>query len=579
MYNALGDNAVLKPFDGATYVDPYTVHLENHSLQGEAAGIHKKQFIHFYDDETGTGGIIKTAGFGITNYWIRNSPFIQRLNRKMTNEPWKNKDGSVVYLDITKKTQNADLKNNALKYSAFYKDFDVNGNEIYFKLENISYLDKGNYHLTWKQVRKDGSLISDGRVIDEFTGKMPLGFQSENEIRENIAKEGESDGVIDSTYKVYQHIFKGIKCVALDPNSKELSDKGDCGESSILNTLKVINECGFLKEVNTSSNKRRRYDPPIQDYSQDNFYQPAKHSLINYAPTAGAIKQGSANFNGKERYYTEASDLNYFKIKMNNAGIQLDKQHHADDSEISMMTQVVSACAALGHNWDESNKLYKALHNLTLQGIQSLLGPLYETLANNIELDQESKENLHKVLTTIIVKSLANGSKSKDGVIYSITSELVDKFLGGKILTDEDFRKCPLSISDPNVFNKVQSQISSILNKSSIKLKFKGILSVLIPSHEIMKIYGNKLKGSYKNFEAEIRELQDALPRDLKTTDLMCGRTYRKIDKNGQEVGLVHIQSPFMTSKEKEEIYGDPKLTYASYYDLNDDPNKDQYTY
>jgi hypothetical protein len=47
---------------------------------------------------------------------------------------------------------------------------------------------------------------------------------------------------------------------------------------------------------------------------------------------------------------------------MMQAGIQLDKEHHADDSEISMMTQVVSACAALGHTWNEANKMYRALY-------------------------------------------------------------------------------------------------------------------------------------------------------------------------------------------------------------------------
>nr|DAJ95370.1 MAG TPA: UBA-like domain protein [Caudoviricetes sp.] len=29
------------------------------------------------------------------------------------------------------------------------------------------------------------------------------------------------------------------------------------------------------------------------------------------------------------------------------------------------MTQVVSACAALGYTWDESNKMYQALYSLT----------------------------------------------------------------------------------------------------------------------------------------------------------------------------------------------------------------------
>ena len=32
----------VKPFDGATIVNPYVVHLENNSLHGEKAGIHKK---------------------------------------------------------------------------------------------------------------------------------------------------------------------------------------------------------------------------------------------------------------------------------------------------------------------------------------------------------------------------------------------------------------------------------------------------------------------------------------------------------------------------------------------------------
>ena len=34
-----------------------------------------------------------------------------------------------------------------------------------------------------------------------------------------------------------------------------------------------------------------------------------------------------------------------------------------------------------------------------------------------------------------------------------------------------------------------------------------------------------------------------------------------------------------MTEDEKRDTYGDPKLIYSSYYELNDDVNKDNYTY
>jgi hypothetical protein len=54
-------------------------------------------------------------------------------------------------------------------------------------------------------------------------------------------------------------------------------------------------------------------------------------------PTIGAVKQGAANINPKS-YYEGHHDLNFFRIRMTNAGIQLDKEHHADDSELSLMT-------------------------------------------------------------------------------------------------------------------------------------------------------------------------------------------------------------------------------------------------
>jgi len=49
------------------------VYLENNSLGTDAVGITKKPFFHYYNTSTSTGGIIKTAGFGLTNNTMRNS--------------------------------------------------------------------------------------------------------------------------------------------------------------------------------------------------------------------------------------------------------------------------------------------------------------------------------------------------------------------------------------------------------------------------------------------------------------------------------------------------------------------------
>mgnify|MGYP006991733103 CR=1 FL=1 len=45
--------------------------------------ISKKQFIHDYKANSGSGIIVKTAGFPITNGRMRDSLMLQRLNRKM----------------------------------------------------------------------------------------------------------------------------------------------------------------------------------------------------------------------------------------------------------------------------------------------------------------------------------------------------------------------------------------------------------------------------------------------------------------------------------------------------------------
>jgi hypothetical protein len=60
-----------------------------------------------------------------------------------------------------------------------------------------------------------------------------------------------------------------------------------------------------------------------------NLFYPLKMQDIHIAPTIGAIKQGAANINGNS-IYTKGGKLNFYKIKILQAGIQLDKEHHAD---------------------------------------------------------------------------------------------------------------------------------------------------------------------------------------------------------------------------------------------------------
>ena len=58
---------------------------------------------------------------------------------------------------------------------------------------------------------------------------------------------------------------------------------------------------------------------------------------IHYVVTEGAIKQGAANIN-KASAFDDDTPLNFMRIKLYQAGIQLDKEHNADESELSLIT-------------------------------------------------------------------------------------------------------------------------------------------------------------------------------------------------------------------------------------------------
>jgi hypothetical protein len=142
----------IKPWDGATFVNPFVVYLENYSLGGSKAGITKKQFVHFYDEHTGTGGIIKTAGFGLTNDVIRNSPYYQLLMERMTDREW-DKDASGNYLNILK-----DFNGNDINY--FEKLFFKKGSK-YYQITGVEYEGNGMYRRTIVEVDSEGAWLSD----------------------------------------------------------------------------------------------------------------------------------------------------------------------------------------------------------------------------------------------------------------------------------------------------------------------------------------------------------------------------------------------------------------------------------
>lgn len=442
----LGLNNEIKPFDGATFVNPFVVILENNSLGGARAGITKKQFVHFKNERTGTGGIIKTAGFGLTNDWIRNSPFLERMMRKMTNHVWLNQDGTPAIVDIT-----TDYKGNKIVFKDAY--FKV-GDRI-FKIADIRSLGNNTYQRTIQEVGIDGTPMSD------FITESPV--------------------TINTNYQLW-NFFGGKNSMTMDGRFLKLSN------TSIENVVQAMNNTGTI------------IGNPARVETQDQLWQPLKHVDVHYVPTAGAVKQGAANINSAAKYSND-EEYDTQRIKMYQSGIQLDKEHHADDSELSLMTQVISACAAKGYTLEAAIGLYDALRKSTEIGTRDHLDAVRELFTTGTN----TSTNLQEVLMKSIVNALGTSQSNGGNFAEIIASDLIRQAREGKAI---NFADALLPLSDNTVYSKIFSIISSYLTNAGIKQKIPGILSVLTPSHNIFKLYAGRKYESFTNPEQELEQLQ-----------------------------------------------------------------------
>lgn len=458
----------IKPFDGATFVNPFVVILENNSLGGARAGISKKQFVHFKNESTGTGGIIKTAGFGLTNDWIRNSPFLERMMRKMTDHIWLNEDNTPFVTDITRNWRGEKIS---------YKKFFFRRNGKTYQITNIESLGNNTYRRTVQEVTSDG-----------------------NPIGETL--QGNSI-VIDSNYKLW-NFFGGKDSMELK-NGKLLPSN-----TSVENVVLAMNNIGTPKNNNIQT--------------QDDIWQALKMSDVHYLATAGAVKQGAANINSASRYNDDVP-YDTQRIHMYQSGIQLDKEHHADEAELSLMTQVISACAAKGYTIDTAIGLYDALRKSTDINTKEHLQAVQELFADGSE---ESIQNFQEILMHSIVKAIS--TSNGDNFAKTIALDLMEQAKDGKKISYTDVN---IPLSDNNIYRKVFSTVSAFLTRSGIKQKIPGVLSVLTPSHEIMKVYGGRKYESFTNPKEELEALQaqqvpvyDINNPDSDITNLELGRTY-----------------------------------------------------
>lgn len=521
-----GDTDKIKPYDGACIVNPFMVLLENYSLGADAAGYVKKPFFHAFKERFGTGIIIKTAGFGITNDNLRNLSGTKILMKKMTNRKWRDQNGQII---------------------GSYNIFDI-------KIEGSKFKDKKQFNEIFYM--KDGVVYQ--RTLEYISGMTYKVTDSQLNNKGKVIKENTYELIIDTNYKLWNAFGGEYSCHYDSKKGKYVYD-----ENSIESVVEIMNSTGYV--VNPSGEIRY----------QDDFYQPLKHSDIHYIATEGAIKQGAANINSAKAYNTSTLEnddyddlsLSYMKIKLYQAGIQLDKEHHADKAELSLMTQVISACSLKGYTITEALHLYQALASIG----EAQLFEFYNIVKEYVTLDESASEEtsneitnkIRELLYDTLLSTLSKQEIDLNNIASAMAYKIIQKYRNEnpKNMTLEEKQ---LPISDTTMFKKLVSNLAVYLSNKGIKVKVQGILAVLNPSYDLFKLYNGKKLEEFKDSKTYVvsEEKQKSWISELKG-ELIPSITYPSIELRA------NAKSPYYIQIEKDEI--NSEATFNLYRSLNQD--------
>ena len=542
LYNVMGELNVHTPLDGGMLVNSFLPDLENASLGGEAAGTDKKHFGTFYLEKYGAGGITKTAGFAATNERMRNSEAWRIVQYNMSHRKWVkefgNADGDIpeTELDITKDYDGNDI-NWPDKKIFYYREL-KDGTIKFYRLSSIEKTDNINEYKIYEV------------PVDESGGDI-----GQPELREIT--------VIDNNWDLFTKVFGGYRSLGREVSSTGVENPNSrltYSERSRKLMVEAINRIGYRKVsarkysmIDKLGNKAEAYTKAAtredrHEDDQDDVWQPLKYSDIHFMPNIGAIKSAQMNVNPPE-VLSQKMDLNVMPVERPKLGIQLDKEHSADDAELSMPTQIITACANKGYTLTKTTDMYRAISTLTELAIEDCMEGIMDLVPGG-----ENRGLLKAQIAQIIVDKLIQ-SKDDNEALHAVLGFLEDKVKAGGKVSPEDVQNIPWS--DTLIYNKLYSDIASHLTSQAIKLKLSGSMAVICPTHYLERFYGNK----------RLAALFDLIPGKI-GEKLALVEYQRKIREENYEGGLIYDRDRDSGNSEIELLNQASKINTQHIYHL-----------
>lgn len=440
--------------DGAAFINPFTSQLENWSLQDAKVGSIRKPIHHAYNDKYMTATLFKYAVDTITNQWMRqaegnnNGVRLRKLFKKMTDQQWE-PDIDIfecAYDEYAYNFKLSILKDDKL----FFKDGNKHYEIVDFNKEN------GVYYTDEQEVNSMG-------LYDSKYGEIPMVryYHYFDENGQHIKSTELKDGyhTINSLFELHTALG-GIY-------SESIGDDGNLQYSEISNKIvsKFINYCSI------------DLHPEIENkqINQKNYYQPLKSKMIDMVANNTSIKNGAGNINPSSSFYDD-SKLKTIKVSTLHYGIQMDADHEADMGEMTEFSQVISSLDAGGRLHEYVSEIYDTLGEIALNLSQLEIDSIKE-LKNN-------KTKLYNLVGKVIINNInLNGTAGLANAVFHAVEEEFH------LNSDQNLAQAFIPFSDPNIYSSILPSLASSINKKSIKRKYPGQGTVMVPAYDLSMIY------------------------------------------------------------------------------------------
>lgn len=526
LFNELGNNTDQDVTDGASFSNMLSTILKNNSLLDQGGQIHHKSIGMLIDPINGTAKLMKHADHNISNEKIRNSQFatykLKSLVRKMLDKPFK------YDIDLTKDFNNRNIFNGL---SIRYKN--QNGDVV--KPKSMKKIGRNTYDIDGQDVE-----INSLYKLWEVLG-------AENSVNEN-------DIFDDSSW---YNLAEFVNRVGFYKNENDLSNFIN------ENNLKYKN---FRKEIN-----RDRYnDDDGIEYKKDSYrptansiYQPLKNGFISQVTFVSAFKVGPSNINKVDVLEENDQQLNPTRWSSIYTGLQLDHEHHTDDSELTEPTQSIAALFFNGDAYQWNKQVSTAIKMYVKRNIAKFFKT--DKLLQDIDVS-----DLQKEINDYISKELSK----KDAIGFSINdnkriSQHINKLVSAKrnalkIKDKDKFDSINIDIdesvalSDSGIYNIIINSINNLFTSLGIRRKLSGSANVQSPQTNFITVH---------NIDGKIK-----LAGTLTNEDIEKINTEIDLTNNINEVQLFDVV----------DLYDETGLVYSNYhltdFDIYDEIIKGKYT-